>query len=100
MILGGTSAVRRLVCFGHGRSRFTTDVLPFVIVGGIALAIAASLVLTRVFSSSRAGRHASHFLDAGDADMPPEQRAKHEQPSGRRRRRLTRGRNGPCAISS
>ena len=58
-------------------AEFTTDVLPFVVVGGIALVIAAWLVLTRVFSSSRAGRHASHFLDAGDADMPPEQRAKY-----------------------
>ncbi len=32
--------------------------LPFVVVGGIALVIAVWLVLTRVFSSSRAGRHA------------------------------------------
>jgi len=61
-------------------AEFTTHVLPFVVFGGIALVIAAWLVLTRVFASSRAGRHASHFLDVGDAEMPPEDRAKHNHP--------------------
>jgi hypothetical protein len=56
---------------------FTTDVLPFVLFGGIALVIVVWLVLTRVFSSSRAGRHAAHFLDVGDAELPPEDRVKH-----------------------
>jgi hypothetical protein len=55
---------------------FTTDVLPFVLFGGIALVIAVWLVVTRVFSSSRAGRHAAHFLDGGDAELPPEDRVK------------------------
>jgi len=59
---------------------FATDVLPFVLVGGIALVIAVWLVLTRVFSSSRAGRHAAHFLDVGDAELPPEERVKHNHP--------------------
>ncbi len=35
------------------------------------------LVLTRVFTNTRAGRHAAHFLDVGGADMPPEQRIKY-----------------------
>jgi hypothetical protein len=59
---------------------FTTDVLPFVLFGGIALVIVVWLVLTRVFSSSRAGRHAAHFLDVGDAELPPAERVKHNHP--------------------
>ena len=55
---------------------FTAGVLPFVLFGGIALVIAVWLVLTRVFSSSHAGRHAAHFLDVGDAELPPEDRVK------------------------
>jgi hypothetical protein len=61
-------------------AEFATDVLPFVLFGGIALVIAVWLVLTRVFSRSRAGRHAAHFLDVGDADLPPEDRVKHNHP--------------------
>lgn len=57
---------------------FTTDVLPFVIFGGIALVVVVWLVLTRVFSSSRAGRHAAHFLDVGGADMSEEDRIKYK----------------------
>jgi fructose-specific phosphotransferase system IIC component len=56
---------------------FTSDVLPFVVFGGIALIVAVWLVLTRVFSSSRAGRHAAHFLDVGGADMSAEDRVKY-----------------------
>jgi hypothetical protein len=51
---------------------FTSDVLPFVIFGGIALVVAVWLVVTRVFRTTRAGRHAAHFLDVGGADMSPE----------------------------
>ena len=61
-------------------AEFTTEVLPFVIFGGIALVIGVWLVLVRVFSGSRAGRHAAHFLDVGDADLPPEDRVKHNHP--------------------
>jgi hypothetical protein len=61
-------------------AEFTTHVLPFVVFGGIALVIGVWLVLARVFSSSRAGRHAAHFLDVGDADLPPEDRVKHNHP--------------------
>jgi hypothetical protein len=55
---------------------FTSDILPFVVFGGIALVVAVWLVLTRVFSRSRAGRHAAHFLDVGGADMGPEDKVK------------------------
>ena len=56
---------------------FTANVLPFVVFGGIALIVAVWLVLTRVLSSSRAGRHAAHFLDVGGADMAPEDKVKY-----------------------
>ena len=83
---------------------WTTDVLPFVVFGVVALVIVVWLVLTRVFGDSRAGRHAAHFLDVGGADMSPEQRVKYnEQPPRRRRPRLTLRRadgGGPCATCS
>lgn len=56
---------------------WTTTVLPLVILAVIALAVVVWLLLTRVFTSTRAGRHASHFLDVGDADMSPEEKVKH-----------------------
>jgi hypothetical protein len=56
---------------------FTSDVLPFVVFGGIALVVVVWLVITRVFAKSRAGRHAAHFLDVGGADMSPEDRIKY-----------------------
>lgn len=59
-------------------AEFTTDVLPFLVFGGIALAIVMWLVITRVFSSTRAGRHAAHFLDVGGADMSPEDDVKYK----------------------
>jgi hypothetical protein len=57
---------------------WTTDVLSFVVFGIVALGIIVWLLLTRVFGSSRAGRHAACFLDAGDADMSPEDRVKYK----------------------
>jgi fructose-specific phosphotransferase system IIC component len=57
---------------------FTSDVLPFVVFGGIALVVVVWLVITRVFTKSRAGRHAAHFLDVGGADMSPEDRVKYK----------------------
>jgi hypothetical protein len=57
---------------------FTADVLPFVVFGGIALVVVVWLVITRVFTKSRAGRHAAHFLDVGGADMSPEDRVKYK----------------------
>ena len=56
---------------------WTTDVLPFVVFGIVALLIIVWLLLTRVFGSSRAGRHAAHLLDVGGADMSPEDRIKY-----------------------
>jgi hypothetical protein len=58
---------------------FTAHVLPFVVFGGIGLAVIVWLVITRVFTSSRAGRHASHFLEVGGADMSPEDRVKYNR---------------------
>jgi hypothetical protein len=55
----------------------TTEVIPLLVLAAVALVVAVWLVLTRVFGSTRAGRHASHFLDVGDADLPPEQRIKY-----------------------
>ena len=82
-------------------AEFTTDVLPFVLFGGIALVIAVWLVVTRVFSSSRAGRHAAHFLDVGDADMSPEDRVKFgNNHPGAGGERLTREGTARCATSS
>ena len=57
---------------------FTADVLPFVVFGGIALVVVVWLVISRVFTNSRAGRHAAHFLDVGGADMSPEDRVKYK----------------------
>lgn len=51
---------------------WATTVLPLAILVVVALGIAVWPVLARVFSSSRAGRHASHILDVGGADMSPE----------------------------
>lgn len=55
-----------------------TDVIPLLVLAGVAFIVAVWLVLTRVFGSTRAGRHASHFLDVGDAEMSPEDRVKYE----------------------
>lgn len=60
---------------------FATDVLPvFVFVfGGVALVVVVWLVITRVFTDTRAGRHAEHFLDVDGADMSPEDRVKYNR---------------------
>ena len=65
-------------CYGRGMvvADFTTNVLPFVVFGGIALVVVVWLVVTHVFKGSRAGRHAAHFLDVGGADMSPEDKVK------------------------
>ena len=55
----------------------TTDVIPLLVLAGVALVVAVWLVLTRVFAGTHAGRHAAHFLDVGDADMSPEDRVKY-----------------------
>jgi hypothetical protein len=61
-----------------GVADFTTEVLAWVIFGGVALVVVVWLVLTRVFRNSRAGRHAAHFLDVVDVGMSPEDRIKYE----------------------
>ena len=53
------------------------EVVPFVIPAIVVLAGVAWLVLTRFFGETRAGRHAGHFLDAGDAEMKPADRVKY-----------------------
>ena len=55
-----------------------TEIIPLLVLVGVALAIAVWLVLTRVFRGTHAGRHAAHFLDAGDADMSPEDSVKYK----------------------
>jgi len=69
-----------LRCYPAGMvvADFTTEVLPWVIFGDVALVVVVWLVLTRVFRNSRAGRHAEHFLDVGDADVSPEDRIKYQ----------------------
>lgn len=57
---------------------FTTNALPFVVFGGIAIGIVVWLVVSRVFANSRTGRHAAHFLDVGGADMSPEDQVKYK----------------------
>jgi hypothetical protein len=56
---------------------WATEVIPLLVLAGVALVVVVWLVLTRVFTSTRAGRHASHFLDVGGADMSPEDRVKY-----------------------
>ena len=56
---------------------WATEVIPLLVLVGVALGVVVWLVLTRVFTNTRAGRHAAHFLDVGGADMPPEQRIKY-----------------------
>jgi hypothetical protein len=51
-------------------------------IAGVALVVAVWLVLTRVFKNTSAGRHASHFLDVGGAELPPEERAKNTSHPG------------------
>jgi hypothetical protein len=58
---------------------WTTTVLAIVIVAVVGIAVIVWLLLTRVFTATRAGRHASHFLDVGDADMSPEDRVKYNR---------------------
>ena len=67
-----------LWCYRHGMiADLTTTVLPIAILVVVAVVILVWLVLTRVFSSTRAGRHAAHFLDVGGADMTPEDKVKY-----------------------
>jgi hypothetical protein len=56
---------------------FTEDLLPLLI---LVVVVAAALnwwLLVRLAGRTRAGRRAAHFLDVGDADLPPEQRIKY-----------------------
>jgi hypothetical protein len=55
---------------------WATGIIPLLVLVGVALVVVVWLVVTRVFGTTRAGRHASHFLDVGGADMPPEDRVK------------------------
>ena len=56
---------------------WATEIGPLVVLVVVALVVAVWLVLTRVFTNTRAGRHAAHFLDVDGADMSPEQRIKY-----------------------
>jgi hypothetical protein len=53
-----------------------TQIIPLLVLVGIAVAVVVWLVLTRVFPTTRAGRHAAHFLDVGGADLSPEDSVK------------------------
>jgi carbon starvation protein CstA len=53
-----------------------TTVLPIAMLTVVAVVVVVWLALTRVFTSTRAGRHAAHFLDVGGADMSDEDRIK------------------------
>ena len=62
---------------------WATQVIPLVILAVIIVAVVVWLLLTRVFTTSKAGRHAAHFLDVGGADMSPEDQVKFtNQPPG------------------
>lgn len=69
-----------LSCYRRGMVAvdFTATVLPIVIVVVVVLVVVVWLLLTRVFSSTRAGRHAAHFLDVDGADMSAEDRIKYK----------------------
>jgi hypothetical protein len=58
---------------------WTTTVLAIVIVAVVVIAVVVWLLLTRVFTTTKAGRHAAHFLDVGGADMSPEDRVKYNR---------------------
>ncbi len=51
------------------------DVLPIVIVAGLALAVVVWLAFKHVFPGSRAARHADHFFD-GDSELSPQDQVK------------------------
>ena len=53
------------------------EVVPLLVLAAVGTVVVVWVVLTRVLSGTRAGRHAAHFLDAGDADMSPEDRVKY-----------------------
>lgn len=55
-----------------------TTVLPIVMATVVAVAVVVWLLLTRVFTTTRAGRHAAHFLDVGGADMSDADRIKYK----------------------
>ncbi len=55
---------------------WAAEVIPLLVLVGVALVVAVWLVLARVFRNTRAGRHAAHFLDVGGAEMSPEDRVK------------------------
>ena len=49
-------------------SRLDRQTRPPIILVVVALVVAVWLVLTRVFTTTRAGRHAAHFLDVDGVD--------------------------------
>ncbi len=51
---------------------------PFLILVAVVLVAVGWWVVVRYFGRTRAGRHASHFLDNGGADLPPEQKIKYQ----------------------
>ena len=53
----------------------STAALSLIVIGLVALAVVAWLVVTRVFPGSRAARHADHFFD-GDSDLSPQDEVK------------------------
>jgi hypothetical protein len=57
-----------------------TGLIPLLALIGVVLVGVTWWILTHVFAGTRAGRHAAHFLDVGDAELPPEERVKNNHP--------------------
>ncbi len=51
-----------------------------VLIGAIAAFAVAWYLVARYAGRTRLGRHAKHFLDVGDTEMPPEESVKHRHP--------------------
>jgi len=56
---------------------WASQIVPLAILVIVVLAIVVWLVVTRVFGTTKAGRHAAHFLDVGGADLSPEDKVKY-----------------------
>ena len=60
-----------------GLSIGTWGVVLFAAIAAFAL---AWYLVARYAGGTRLGRHARHFLDVGDAEMPPEESVKNRHP--------------------
>ena len=58
----------------------TLEVWGVVLFAAIAVAAIAWYLIARFAGGTRVGRHARHFLDVGDAELPPEESVKNRHP--------------------